>query len=197
MRQKSNNRRSDARKHIIEAYAAIMEEKELDRITVTDVISKAHISRSTFYYHFANLEDVLEAMMETFFSAFADTVAIGESFFVTNDSDGYIQRRSLELIQFMRANKALLQTLLNSSYRHVFCERLAKIFMEAYSKLGHYLNGVRLSRQEQMYQDYMFAYTTVAGFLCWHERHYQETPEEYISLVYRLNGSSPVEIRVE
>lgn len=45
---------------IKKALAKLMHEKELDRITVSDIIREADISRGTFYAHFPDIRSVLE-----------------------------------------------------------------------------------------------------------------------------------------
>lgn len=45
---------------IKKALAKLMHEKELDKITVSDIIREADISRGTFYAHFPDIRSVLE-----------------------------------------------------------------------------------------------------------------------------------------
>ena len=40
---------------IYDAFFLVLREKELDKITVSDVIKRAGIVRSTFYNHFENI----------------------------------------------------------------------------------------------------------------------------------------------
>ena len=195
--RKPANRKSDARRRITEACAALMETVDFDEITVSDLIREARISRSTFYYHFSNMQEVLEALMGAFFDAFTETVSIKESFIVCQNPNSYIKGRSIVLMEYLSDNRTLLRAILSSSYRLMFCEHLARIFIDAYSRVGHYVDGVRLSQRDQKYQDYMMAYQTVAGFLCWYERDFRESPKEYVDLVYRLCVPDNMEMRVE
>lgn len=63
-------RKLRSRQYIIDAFLELMEKKEFEKITVSDIIKKAHVSRSTFYaqfedkYDFANqiTEDVLSEL---------------------------------------------------------------------------------------------------------------------------------------
>ena len=47
---------------IYDAFFLILKEKELDKITVSDVIKKAGIVRSTFYNHYENIPDLVDAI---------------------------------------------------------------------------------------------------------------------------------------
>ena len=45
---------------IIEAYNELIKTKNIDKVTVKDVVEVCGITRQTFYYHFQDLLDVLE-----------------------------------------------------------------------------------------------------------------------------------------
>ena len=49
-----------SRRLIREAFLQMLREKELERITVTDIVRRADINRSTFYAHYQDLRAVLE-----------------------------------------------------------------------------------------------------------------------------------------
>lgn len=53
-----------SRKLICRALADLIQEKPLNKITVTDVIKRADINRGTFYAHYANIPDVLDTITE-------------------------------------------------------------------------------------------------------------------------------------
>ena len=44
---------------IADTYAALLEKKPLDKITVKELVEACQISRQTFYYHFSDVLDVL------------------------------------------------------------------------------------------------------------------------------------------
>lgn len=43
-----------SRKFIKGAFTELMKVKEIDKITVTDIVNKADINRGTFYAHYGN-----------------------------------------------------------------------------------------------------------------------------------------------
>lgn len=45
---------------ITEAFFSLSHKKNIDRITVTDLVTECKISRQTFYYHFRDILDVCE-----------------------------------------------------------------------------------------------------------------------------------------
>ena len=52
-----------------DALIALMQEKPFDTITVQDVLDRAHVSRSTFYSHYSDKDDLLMSDAEEFFEA--------------------------------------------------------------------------------------------------------------------------------
>ena len=57
-----------SRKLINAALADLLQEKTLDKITVTDVVKRAEINRGTFYAHYADIPDVLQHLIQNTFS---------------------------------------------------------------------------------------------------------------------------------
>lgn len=50
-----------------EALGSLIREKAYDRITVADILDRAKVSRSTFYIHFRNKDDLLTSSMRALF----------------------------------------------------------------------------------------------------------------------------------
>ncbi len=49
-----------SRKLIRQAFVELMQEKDLEKITVTDIVSRADINRGTFYAHYQDTRAVIE-----------------------------------------------------------------------------------------------------------------------------------------
>ncbi len=56
-----------SRKLITRALGDLLQEKPLDKITVTDVVRRAEINRGTFYAHYTDIPDVLHYLIEQVF----------------------------------------------------------------------------------------------------------------------------------
>lgn len=57
-----------SKKMINEALVDLLQEKPLDKITVTDVVNRAGINRGTFYAHYADVPDVINHLIQSTFS---------------------------------------------------------------------------------------------------------------------------------
>ncbi len=62
---------------LTQAFMGLVAEREYDTITISDVIEKADVGRSTFYQHYSNKDDILTAVMDGGFEALADIVSAG------------------------------------------------------------------------------------------------------------------------
>lgn len=57
-----------SRKLINTALADILQEKPLDKITVTDIAKRAELNRGTFYAHYSDVPDVINHLIQQTFS---------------------------------------------------------------------------------------------------------------------------------
>ena len=69
-----SNKKTDARVRrtrdaLGDALIALMQEKSFETITVQEVLDRAHVSRSTFYTHYSDKDDLLMSDSEEFFEA--------------------------------------------------------------------------------------------------------------------------------
>jgi AcrR family transcriptional regulator len=83
--KKTDPRASRTRRALSDALVSLILEKRFDAITVQDVIDRADVSRSTFYAHFRDKEDLFLSGWERLLEGFARHVAwekIGAARFV-------------------------------------------------------------------------------------------------------------------
>ena len=67
--KKEDARVRRTREALGDALISLMQEKPFDTITVQDVLDRAHVSRSTFYTHYSDKDDLLMSDAEDFFEA--------------------------------------------------------------------------------------------------------------------------------
>ena len=59
-----------------DALMALMQEKPFETITVQDVLDRAHVSRSTFYSHYSDKDDLLMSDADEFFESLAMALSV-------------------------------------------------------------------------------------------------------------------------
>ncbi len=119
----SDERYSTAEDAIFDAFFLLLKEKDIDKITVSDVVKKAGLVRSTFYNHYENIPSLVDAaekktidnifrLMESFHPK--DDKAICKSFF-------------LAICNYTKENH-FLSTLLESKRSDAFFEKMLLMF---------------------------------------------------------------------
>lgn len=84
-----------SKKLITDALVELLDEKTLDKITVTDIVKKADINRGTFYAHYENVSDVVTSIFE---SAYSIITASIRDFHENEDLDMGIMLQELQIV---------------------------------------------------------------------------------------------------
>lgn len=69
---KHNKKALESQKIIYKSLRRLLLVKPLSEITITDIKDECNISRTTFYRNFNNVVDVLEVMLDYFYSRYLD-----------------------------------------------------------------------------------------------------------------------------
>lgn len=65
-----------SRKLINAALADLLQEKPLDKITVTDIVKRAELNRGTFYAHYTDVQDVINHLIEQTLSEILSALSV-------------------------------------------------------------------------------------------------------------------------
>lgn len=115
----------DVKAVISDAFIKLSKEKNVDKITVKDVVEECNISRQTFYYHFRDILDVLEWSTER---EFQDLL---KRSLETDDTEEVL----LDFLTASEDSHVLLQKLLHSQRR----EQIEQLMVRS---VRTYLRGV-------------------------------------------------------
>ncbi len=117
---------SFTRKAIMEAFLKLLDEKPLSKITIRDIVDECGINRNTFYYHFADIPALLEAIVreET------DRVISGHS-----DVASFEECLTIGVQYILRNRRAMLH-IYNSVNREIMerslmrlCEYMVRVYL--------------------------------------------------------------------
>lgn len=75
-KKKTDARIRRTRDALGDALVALMQEKPFETITVQDVLDRAHVSRSTFYSHYNDKDDLLMSDAEEFFESISMALSV-------------------------------------------------------------------------------------------------------------------------
>lgn len=175
-----NNEIQDERYHIADeaiydAFFLILKEKELDKITVSDVIKRAGIVRSTFYNHYENIPALVTAIED---KTIHDIFSIMESFHPKNDRD-MCRSYFLTICDYTRTNPFLANLLRNP--------RGDDFFEKALTMLHRYVTKVMQNTTPSQHTKEEFSYmiacsigSTIGVLHKWTRENFK-TPAEVIA----------------
>lgn len=115
-----------SRKLIRQAFFEILKEKDFEKITVTDIVKKADINRSTFYAHYPDVMGLLDEIQDeiiTFFEQYLQKVSFSD---LLENPTPYLQL----IIKMSRQNEELYRLLSNSNVAVKQMENMKKLLTE-------------------------------------------------------------------
>lgn len=145
-RENQDERYHVADEAIYDAFFLLLKEKELEKITVTDVIKRAGIVRSTFYNHYENIPALVNAIED---KTIDDIFSMMETFHPKNDRE-MCRSYFLAICEYTMTNP-LLTSLLKSPEGGPFIEKAMTMF-------HNYVKDVMLNRSPSRCSDEEFSY---------------------------------------
>ncbi len=91
-------------------FVELLEEKPLDKITITDITNKCGVNRNTFYYHYHDIYDILGQILNDEKAKILD---------MASDDFSTWQKAVLEGTKFALENKRLIYNVYNSVNRDI------------------------------------------------------------------------------
>lgn len=113
MNTKNNKRRRDSRRSIEKIFIDLLQTKELNQITVSDICQKAGLNRSTFY---ANYEDIY-GLADSIRASLEDSLA---ELYREDITDGHNSNDYLRLFRHIRDNPLFYKTYFKLGYDNAY-----------------------------------------------------------------------------
>ena len=110
---------------IIGALADLLQEKPLDKITVTDIVNKAQINRGTFYAHYADIPDVINYLIMGIFVTIEQ--AISEEPKQLSDIPHVLLQR---IQSFLEEDMEFCKKVMNSGAANMMQEKLIQFVLD-------------------------------------------------------------------
>lgn len=162
-----------SRRLIRDAYVNLMQEKPIDKISISDIVREADLNRGTFYAHYSNPMDVLMEIadeilgdVQGFFADFSFTDFLKEpmplllrveklvmdnlDFYrrinLNTASIGFTDQIKKILIEYISSNKSVPEHLRNNPHFTVALELFAGGLISVY--LGFVMGTIRVNARE-------------------------------------------------
>lgn len=163
---------------IHDAFLLILNEKQLDKITVSDVIKKAGIVRSTFYNHYENIPALVTAIED---KTIHDIFSIMNTFHPENDWD-VCKSYYLTICEYTLTNP-FLGNVLRSPRINTFFEKAMTMFHQYVRQASQ---NVTPCDQPQKDVSYMIASTigsTIGVLHKWAKDNFRLPPEDIADIL--------------
>lgn len=163
MTEKRENRKTAYTKRIIrESLYELMQEKPLDKITVTQICEKADINRSTFYTYYTDIYDLHQKIIKEFFEIQRGVISEAKEILATKEDltrltvDDYFEI-AYAYTRTVKDNKELYKFIFNQNSTSSIHVSFGKIF---YHMIYEFL--VPIFSQENI-DDFKSSFTFIGG----------------------------------
>lgn len=188
MNEIQDERYNVADEAIYDAFFLVLKDKELDKITVSDVIKRAGIVRSTFYNHYENIPALVTAIED---KTIDDIFSLMNTFHPKNDWD-LCKSYYLTICEYTMTNP-FLANLLSDPRKDAFFEKVVTMFHQ-YVKEVTQNNEPSSHDSEEL--SYMIACTigsTVGVLHKWAKDNFRVPPETIANILTQafISGMLP------
>lgn len=113
-----------SKKMIKDAFFSLLKKKDINKITVTDIVNEADLNRSTFYAHYPDIRGIIEEFENEIIEKMMEILKKFEfTSFFENPTP-----LLLEVSRFLENNQEIYKTLLRANGSEVFIGKLKMVF---------------------------------------------------------------------
>ena len=177
----SDERYSTAEDAIFDAFFVLLKEKELEKITVADVVKKAGVVRSTFYNHYENVPALVEAAEDR---TIRDIFRMMESFHPKDDRAA-CNSYFLAICNYARKNP-FVANLLKSPRGDAFFEKAITMFHKYVTELSSASADRKTSGDDFSYLIAGMIGTTIGVLHKWISEDFSEPAEKLSDILTQI-----------
>lgn len=156
---------------LMDAVLSLLKEKDFSMISVMNIVEKANISRTTFYNHYQNKEDLSTELIEKAISNLVYNYRkTYQNYKWFNVSD--IQPAAMYLFDYVYQNADFFTTIVNSDISPIFQN---KIIQNVITVLEQDLKVNHPKVNHRLYAIYL-AYSTIGLMIEWIRSNYKYSP---------------------
>ena len=179
--KKEDRRVRRTRKILTQALTELLQQKQVNEITVKELTDLADMNRGTFYLYYKDIYDMLGKIQDEMFEKLNTIFALREDEKVTEQTMPIL----LDLFRFIEENQEMCRVLLSPNGDMSFLHRLNEVLRE--KCLHMYLGSEPAANEEDFDYRYSFLVYGCAGIIrAWVGRNCSESPEQMAELTNRL-----------
>lgn len=160
----------------------LLAEKQLDKITIQDLVNEAQVSRKTFYYHFQDIYDLLEWTL----------VEEGKKLLAEGRGEDGWKYNLWNVFQYLHSHKAVIMNVYRAQRdgallrRHVASLILPLLEQDFDSQPGH----ERVTEEDRQFLLDLYSHGIVEFFYRWIGDGMKPDPEQTMARLSRLFDGS-------
>ena len=185
--KKEDRRVRRTKKLLTQALTELLQKKQINEITVTELTDLADMNRGTFYLYYRDIFDMLEKIEAELFRKLDDIAQTHEH----GDPKQQVKPILLDLFHFISENQEMCRVLLSPNGDMNFLHRLYEAIRErCYEIWGEQAGGVI---EKEFDYRYSFAVFGCAGMIrAWVNRNCRETDMQMAELADRMIRSGTI-----
>lgn len=148
------------RQLIKDAVIELLEEMDIEKISVNRIAERAQINRVTFYLHYQDLQDMLEKMADEMVADILEAVSIYEEKLEHVKSEGWVILEALLI--YIADNARFYKIVLNSRRSPIFTDRLFLLVGEMISEYQNKKVDSANISEDHIQNDIAIWYSTAA-----------------------------------
>lgn len=194
--KKTDLRRLRTKKLLRQALVELMNEKGLEKITVSDLAMRAEVNRGTFYLHYTDVTDLLKQSQQEFLkelSALASQIQIVELMKAAERDEPY--PKIVAIFEHWARNADFCKLMLGPKGDPSFVLRVKEMMASKLFRKLSDLIPIDQAAEHQVPRDYLIAFISSAnvGVLQhWFESGLKQTPREVVLIMIRLINHGPL-----
>lgn len=170
-----------SRKMIKKAFVELMQEKDWQKITVTDIVNRCDLNRGTFYAHYPNVRAVLEQIENEMISSLDELLAMTKSYSIDKEPMPIL----VKITSYLESEIDFYRMLANSTGAEQFSAKLKELLIEKIT------NNDELDIEPQRREEFEIATRFMAGgfvslYFDWFKGKVNCSLEEICATVNRL-----------
>lgn len=173
MKNNSNSYFKKTDTKIQNAMLELLKKRKFTEISIKDICKEAKINRTSFYNHYADINDLMIKMEESLTNTFKQ---------VFDYSSKHSKQSLIDFFKFIQSNKSFYVAFINNNYDFALSKRLVYSYIES-----NYSNNddTPVSNNELFFHELFFDAGILAISKYWIKNGMKESVNQIVDLIYK------------
>lgn len=180
MEKKTDKRVIKTKHAIFKAFVELLNEKDVNQITITDIAKKANINRKTFYNYYSDAYEVMEEIENLTVEAFINNIGTVE---FTNMAD-FLTEIFIKFTETVNKDLEFFNLLFKTNNRSFLIVKIVEALKKYVQKRIEESNELDMRRFEVVSNFYLSGVLSV--YMNWFMNNYDQSIEEISALLTEL-----------